>query len=76
MGDIGFGKPFTNMITGTEDPAIRAMHEHMWILGVVQAIPWLPLLISAIPGANVGLAEFFGVCEKVLKHKQRVRGFH
>ncbi|KAH7382175.1 cytochrome P450 [Pyrenochaeta sp. MPI-SDFR-AT-0127] len=71
MGDLGFGKPFTNMETGEEHPGIRAMHDHMWILGVVQAIPWLPVLVSAIPGANVGLEEFFGICENVLEQKKK-----
>lgn len=72
MGDVGFGKPFTNMATGHEHSAIHAMHKHVWLLGVITAIPWFPLLVSAIPGASVGLAEFFDICAKALEEKQRV----
>lgn len=73
MGDLGFGKPFANMKSGKEHPAIHVMHTHLWVLGVVATISWFPLLLSAIPGSDVGLAEFFGTCAQVLKEKLEAR---
>ncbi|OAL50229.1 cytochrome P450 67 [Pyrenochaeta sp. DS3sAY3a] len=69
MGDLGFGKPFSNMVTGKEHPGIHAMHKHLWVLGVVATISWFPRLLSAIPGSDVGLAEFLDLCAGVLKDK-------
>lgn len=76
MGDLGFGKPFSNMVTGKEHPGIHAMHKHLWVLGVVATISWFPRLLSAIPGSDVGLAEFLDLCAAVLKDKLEVsKGF-
>ncbi|KAF1944269.1 cytochrome P450 [Clathrospora elynae] len=72
MGDVSFGQSFANMATGQEHPAIHAMHKYLGVLGPIMAIPWFPLLISAIPGMDVGFTELFGICAKVLKDKQQI----
>lgn len=74
MGDLAFGKPFTNMITGKEHPAIHAMHDHVGVIGSVVAIPWFPVLIKAT-GLNIGFTEFSAITSKILEDKERVSRF-
>ena len=71
MGDLAFGKPFTNMVTGQENPAVHAMHKHVGMMGTLLAIPWFPLLVSAT-GLNIGYGEFYAVCGQILKEKLQV----
>ncbi|KAL4919422.1 cytochrome P450 [Aspergillus aurantiobrunneus] len=71
MGNVGFGKEFNNLSTGVEHPGIKAVHDHMAILGTMGHVPWLLNLISHLPGATSAMAEFFKWCEDeiVQKHK-------
>ncbi|KAL4791151.1 cytochrome P450 [Aspergillus venezuelensis] len=71
MGKVGFGTEFNNLSTGVEHPGIKAVHDHMTILGTMGHIPWLLNLISHLPGAMSAMAEFFKWCEDeiVPKHK-------
>ncbi|KAL4968677.1 cytochrome P450 [Aspergillus stella-maris] len=71
MGKVGFGKEFNNLSTGVEHPGIKAVHDHMTILGTMGHIPWLLNLISHLPGSMSAMAEFFKWCEDeiVQKHK-------
>lgn len=72
MGEIGFGKDFNNLRRGKENPAIRAIHEHMTILGVLSHVPWMLYLMSGIPGATAAYADFFGWCGSEIDSKQKV----
>lgn len=71
MGDVGFSKDLGNMTTGQEHPALRQMHGFIRMFGVVQAIPWLPNLLSGIPGATRGVAGFYELCNEILAEKQQ-----
>lgn len=72
MGDTGFGTDFGSLGSGTEHLASKEIHRFLWIVGVVQSVPWLPNLLSSLPGANVGFATFFDLCGRVLEDKQKV----
>jgi hypothetical protein len=72
LGDIGFSKDFGNMSTGKEHPALQQLHGFLWTIGVVQAVPWLPSLLSSVPGATRGVSSFFDLCNSVLTDKQKV----
>ncbi|KAL4812321.1 cytochrome P450 [Aspergillus spinulosporus] len=63
MGKVGFGKELNNLSTGMEHPGIKAIHDHMAILGVMGHVPWLLDLFSHLPGATSSMAEFFKWCE-------------
>lgn len=54
MGDVGFGKDFQNLNSGIEHPAIKGVHDHMAVLGVLGHVPWLLNVIGRIPGAAAG----------------------
>ncbi|KAJ5946808.1 hypothetical protein N7454_003647 [Penicillium verhagenii] len=71
MGNVGFGKEFNNLITGVEHPGIKAIHDHLAILGIGIHVPWLLFLATRIPGASASLAAFFQWCEDEVVQKQK-----
>ncbi|KAF2689772.1 cytochrome P450 67 [Lentithecium fluviatile CBS 122367] len=70
MGEIGFGKDFHGITSGEEHPAIKGIHEHVAVLGLLQTVPWLLNLLSAIPGAAAAFSEFFGTCKREMDEKE------
>ena len=73
MGEIGFGKDFSNLVTGVEHSAIKDVHAHMTMLGILSMVPWLLNVLSSIPGAAAGYSEFFTFCANEIRAKQKVR---
>ncbi|BCS28549.1 cytochrome P450 [Aspergillus puulaauensis] len=71
MGNVGFGKEFNNLLTGVEHPGIKAVHDHMAILGTMGHVPWLLNIISHLPGATSAMAEFFKWCEDEVVQKHQ-----
>ncbi|ORY64225.1 putative benzoate 4-monooxygenase cytochrome P450 [Pseudomassariella vexata] len=71
MGEVGFSKDFGSVASGTEHPAIKGVHEHMNILGIMSHVPWLLNLLSCIPFATAGYTGFFGWCASEIKTKQK-----
>lgn len=72
MGEVGLGQDFGSVSSGTEHSAIKAIHDHLLILGIGSHMPWLLNLASRIPGATAGYAEFFNYCETQVNAKKRV----
>ncbi|RAK81785.1 cytochrome P450 [Aspergillus fijiensis CBS 313.89] len=72
MGDVGFGKNFGNLTTGVEHPAIRGIHDHMAILGVLGHVPWFLNLVSHVPGATAAYSGFFKWCGDEIERKQKI----
>lgn len=72
MGEVGLGQDFGSVASGTEHPAIKAIHDHLLILGIVSHLPWLLNLASRIPGATAGYAEFFRYCDTQVNTKTKV----
>jgi hypothetical protein len=73
MGDVGFGKDFNNLKSGVEHVAIRGVHEHMTMLGIMSPVPWLLYILSSIPGATAGYIDFFSFCAGQIREKNQVR---
>ncbi|KAF4302301.1 putative benzoate 4-monooxygenase cytochrome P450 [Botryosphaeria dothidea] len=71
MGEVGFGKDFGGIASGTEHPAIKGIHSHMEILGIMSHVPWFLNLISRVPGAAASYAGFFSWCAAEIKAKQK-----
>ena len=72
MGEVGFTKNFNNLDTGIEHAAIKGIHDHMNVLGILSHVPWLLNLMSRIPGATAGYSGFFKWCADEIKAKQKV----
>ncbi|KAF7588967.1 hypothetical protein BBP40_004969 [Aspergillus hancockii] len=71
MGDIGFGKDFCNLSTGRGHPAIKAVHDHMGLIGIVSHVPWLLNMLGRIPGAAAGYHSFFKWCADQIEAKRK-----
>ncbi|XXH00900.1 short-chain alcohol dehydrogenase [Hypoxylon texense] len=71
MGEVGLGQDFGSVASGTEHSAIKAIHDHLLILGIVSHLPWLLNLASRIPGATAGYAEFFKYCDTQVNSKKK-----
>jgi hypothetical protein len=72
MGEIGFGKDFNNLESGVEHSAIKGVHSHMTMLGIMSTVPWLLNVLSSIPGAAAGYSEFFSFCAGQIREKHKV----
>ncbi|KAF2645995.1 putative benzoate 4-monooxygenase cytochrome P450 [Massarina eburnea CBS 473.64] len=71
MGEIGFSKDFNNLTTGVEHIAIKGVHDHMNMLGIMSMIPWLLNMLSCIPGAASGYTDFFNFCSQEIHAKTK-----
>ena len=69
MGDVGLGKDFDNLGTGVEHPAIKAIHDHMGVIGTMGHLPWLLNIVNRIPGAASGYSSFFDWCGGEIERK-------
>ncbi|KAB8238047.1 cytochrome P450 [Aspergillus alliaceus] len=71
MGDIGFGKDFNNLTTGMQHHAIRAVHDHMSLIGVLSHVPWLLNILSNLPGAANAFSGFFAWCADQIESRRK-----
>ena len=72
MGEIGFGKSFENLATGIENPAIKAIHDHMKTIAIGGTVPWLLNIVGAIPGAAAPFQDFFSICAEQMNLRYQV----
>ncbi|KAJ4350581.1 hypothetical protein N0V95_004632 [Ascochyta clinopodiicola] len=71
MGEVGLGKDFDNLSSGQEHPAIKGVHDHMTMLGILSTVPWLLNVLGSIPGAAAGYSSFFNFCSTEIQAKNR-----
>jgi cytochrome P450 len=71
MGEVGLGKDFNNLTSGQEHPAIKGVHDHMTMLGILSTVPWLLNVLSSIPGAAAGYSSFFHFCSSEIQAKNK-----
>ncbi|EOA83112.1 uncharacterized protein SETTUDRAFT_21815 [Exserohilum turcica Et28A] len=71
MGEVGFGKDFNNLQSGVEHVAIKGVHSHMTMLGIMSTVPWLLNVLSSIPGAAAGYSDFFSFCSSQIREKHK-----
>ncbi|KAF3044325.1 hypothetical protein E8E12_007952 [Didymella heteroderae] len=71
MGEVGLGKDFNNLTSGQEHPAIKGVHDHMTMLGILSTVPWLLNVLSSIPGAAAGYSSFFHFCSSEIRAKNK-----
>jgi hypothetical protein len=72
MGEVGYSKDFGSVSSGKEHAAAKAIHDHMTILGVLSATPWLLYMLQFIPRATAGYAPFFAWCASMITEKKSV----
>lgn len=72
MGDVGLGKQFGTLDTGKDHPAIAAVHDSMYAVGLMTPVPWLISLLTAIPGAASAIQDFQAYCASAVDEKAKV----
>ncbi|KUI63677.1 Tryprostatin B 6-hydroxylase [Cytospora mali] len=72
MGEVGFSKDFGNLTTGIEHSAIKPIHAHIKVFGVLSPLPWLMNILGSIPGAASAYNEIFSFCADEIRAKQKV----
>lgn len=72
MGEVGFGKDFGCVSSGTNHPAIQSLRDHMHIVGVLSYIPWLLNIFGHIPGASKAYRPFLVYCQSQVEEKREV----
>ncbi|KAI1646748.1 cytochrome P450 [Daldinia loculata] len=70
MGEVGFGKDFGCVSSGTNHPAIQSLRDHMHIVGVLSYIPWLLNIFGHIPGASKAYRPFLVYCQSQVEEKR------
>ncbi|ORY18831.1 cytochrome P450 67 [Clohesyomyces aquaticus] len=67
------GKPMdmSAWAIGVEHPAIKGVHSHMAMLGIMSTVPWLLNVLGSIPGAAAGYSEFFSFCAEQIREKHK-----
>ncbi|KAK0650609.1 Tryprostatin B 6-hydroxylase [Lasiodiplodia hormozganensis] len=71
MGDVGLGKQFGTLDTGKDHPAIAAVHDSMYAVGLMTPVPWLISLLTAIPGAASAIQDFQAYCASAVDEKAK-----
>lgn len=72
VGEVAFGKDFANLVTGIEHSAIKPIHEHIRVFGVLSPLPWLMNILTCIPSASSIYTEIFSFCANEIRAKQKV----
>ncbi|KAI0835198.1 monooxygenase [Hypoxylon sp. FL0890] len=70
MGEVGFGKDFGCVASGEKNPAIQAIHDHVYILAILSHVPWLLNLLGHLPRATEGFIPFWDYCQSQLEAKR------
>ncbi|KAI8963127.1 cytochrome P450 [Daldinia sp. FL1419] len=71
MGEVGFGESFGCVSSGMKNPAIKAVHDHMHVLGLLSHVPWLLNIFGRIPGASRAYHPFFNYCQSQIDKKRQ-----
>lgn len=71
MGDVGLGKEFGTLDAGEDHPAITAVHDAMYSVGLMTPVPWLISLLTAIPGAASAIVDFQAYCASAVDEKEK-----
>jgi hypothetical protein len=72
MGETGFSEDFKGITSGQEHHAIKGIHDHVAVLGLLQTVPWFLNLLSVIPGAAAGFYDFYATCQEPMEKKEKV----
>ncbi|KAI1391672.1 putative benzoate 4-monooxygenase cytochrome P450 [Hypoxylon trugodes] len=69
MGEVGLGEDFGCVSNGEEHGALKDLHSHMYILGILNLIPWLLNAAARLPSSTSGHGSFFSYCYTAVKER-------
>ncbi|RAK99283.1 cytochrome P450 [Aspergillus ibericus CBS 121593] len=71
MGLVGFSHDFKQLETATEHYAIKGMHDQLFMLGLLNQIPWLSYPLNALQPLSGGFGSFKMYCSQMVKERQQ-----
>ena len=67
IGLVGFGEDFNQLESGLEHYAIRGVHDQMFMIGLLNQIPWLSYPLNALQPLSGGFGLFKIYCNNMVK---------
>lgn len=67
MGLVGFGEDFNQLESGLEHYAIRGVHDQIFMIGLLNQIPWLSYPLNALQPLSGGFGLFKIYCNNMVK---------
>ncbi|KAJ5939681.1 hypothetical protein N7466_002815 [Penicillium verhagenii] len=72
MGLVGFSVDFRQVEEGTEQAAIKELHQQMLFLGILKPAPWILTILGVIQGLVGDYGQFMTYCaDKIAEKKQK-----
>ncbi|KAJ5393573.1 cytochrome P450 [Penicillium crustosum] len=69
MGLVGFGEDFNQLESGLEHYAIRGVHDQIFMIGLLNQIPWLSYPLNALQPLSGGFGLFKIYCNNMKYQK-------
>ncbi|PYI07015.1 putative cytochrome P450 [Aspergillus sclerotiicarbonarius CBS 121057] len=66
MGLVGFSEDFKQLESGTEHYAVKGMHDQLFMLGLLNQIPWLSYPLNALQPFSGGFGLFKMYCSHMV----------
>jgi hypothetical protein len=73
MGLVGFDENFNQLESGLEHYAIRGGHDQIFMIGLLNQIPWLSYPLNALQPLSGGFGLFKMYCDAMVKKSALVR---
>ncbi|PHH91256.1 hypothetical protein CDD83_1173 [Cordyceps sp. RAO-2017] len=67
LGLVGFSEDFKQLESGQEHYAIRGVHDQVFMLGLLNQIPWLSYPLNALQPLSGGFGVFKMYCNEMVK---------
>lgn len=72
MGLVGFSTDFGQLEKGTEQAAIKELHQQMLFLGILKGAPWILTILGSIQGLVGDYGQFMAYCADRVAEKREV----
>jgi hypothetical protein len=72
MGLVGFSEDFRQLEDGTEQAAIKELHQQMLFLGILKPAPWILTILGFIQGLVGEYGQFMTYCADRVGEKKEV----
>ena len=73
LGLVGFDEDFHQLESAQEHYAIKGMHDQMFMIGLLNQIPWLSYPLNALQPLSGGFGLFKMYCDSMVKKSALVR---
>ncbi|KAI3289225.1 hypothetical protein DTO002I6_6967 [Penicillium roqueforti] len=72
MGLVGFSQDFHQLENGTEQPAVKELHQQLLYIGILKPAPWILTILGGIQGLVGDYGRFMTYCaDRIADTKKR-----